>query len=81
MARVRLFKFKNVIMQDARWIYRLKSYKKALKQLSNAVALKRQRTLSILEEQGVIQSFEFTHELTWKFSLEQKMQSIYEQER
>ena len=81
MARARLFKFKDVIMQDAHWIYRLKSYKKALKQLSNAVALKRQRTLSILEEQGVIQSFEFTHQLAWKFSLEQKMQSIYEQER
>lgn len=53
-------------MHEARWTYRLKSFKKALIQLSKAVALSKQRKLSLLEEQGTIQAFEFTHELAWK---------------
>lgn len=51
--------------QDIRWQQRFSHYQKALLQLSNAVDLSRQRPLSELEEQGLIQSFEYTHELAW----------------
>ena len=51
--------------QTARWVQRLDNYSKALTQLNTAVALSRQRTLSDLEKQGLIQAFEFTHELAW----------------
>ena len=51
--------------QDIRWIQRLDSYSKALALLERAVALARQRELSELEQQGLIQGFEFTHELAW----------------
>jgi nucleotidyltransferase substrate binding protein (TIGR01987 family) len=48
-----------------RWIQRLDNFKRALKQLTEAVQLNQQRPLSSLEKQGVIQSFEFTHEVAW----------------
>ena len=51
--------------QDIRWQQRLQNYDKALLQLEDAVRLSRQRTLSTLEKQGLIQGFEFTHELAW----------------
>ncbi|WP_119394714.1 nucleotidyltransferase substrate binding protein [Salinibius halmophilus] len=51
--------------EDIRWLQRFSNYKKALAQLSNAVALKQTRDLSDLETQGLIQAFEFTHELAW----------------
>lgn len=41
------------------------NYSKALEQLDNAVAISQQRPLSDLEKQGLIQAFEFTHELAW----------------
>lgn len=41
------------------------NYSKALEQLGNAVAISQQRPLSDLEKQGLIQAFEFTHELAW----------------
>ena len=50
---------------DIRWQQRLQSYQKALKRLQFAVELSRQRSLSDLEQQGLIQAFEFTHELAW----------------
>jgi len=50
---------------DVRWKQRFQNYQKALAQLKSAVALSRQRELSELEEQGLIQAFEFTHELAW----------------
>jgi len=53
-------------VQDIRWIQRFNNYKKALKQLQDAVELMKERELSILEKQGVIQAFEYTHELAWK---------------
>jgi nucleotidyltransferase substrate binding protein (TIGR01987 family) len=51
---------------DVRWIQRLNNYQIALKRLLNAVQLSHIRPLSELEEQGLIQAFEFTHELSWK---------------
>ncbi|WP_320176128.1 nucleotidyltransferase substrate binding protein [Maridesulfovibrio sp.] len=51
--------------QDVRWKQRFSNYLKALDRLSNAVELAEARGLSDLEEQGMIQGFEFTHELAW----------------
>lgn len=51
--------------QDIRWEQRLDNYSSALEQLTQAVELARQRPLSDLEKQGLIQAFEFTHELAW----------------
>ncbi len=48
-----------------RWQQRLANFSKALRQLENAVNLSNKRPLSDLEEQGLIQAFEFTHELAW----------------
>ncbi len=50
---------------DIRWQQRHSNYKRALTQLGDAVELARQRNLSDLEKQGLIQAFEFTHELAW----------------
>lgn len=50
---------------DIRWQQRLANYQKALRQLEDAVALRQTRALSSLEQQGLIQAFEFTHELAW----------------
>ena len=41
------------------------NFSMALSQLSKAVELAGQRPLSDLEQQGLIQAFEFTHELAW----------------
>ncbi len=51
--------------QDIRWHQRLDSFMQALSTLRDAVNLARSRTLSELEQQGLIQAFEFTHELAW----------------
>jgi nucleotidyltransferase substrate binding protein (TIGR01987 family) len=51
--------------EDIRWIQRFNHFVKGLSQLKEAVELARQRPLSKLEEQGLIQAFEFTHELAW----------------
>jgi len=51
--------------QDIRWKQRLANYSRALLQLEKAVDMARQKILSELEKQGVIQVFEFTHELAW----------------
>ncbi len=50
---------------DIRWQQRFANYKQALASLDAAVALSRQRPLTDLEQQGLIQAFEFTHELAW----------------
>lgn len=52
--------------RDIRWMQRFNSYKKALKQLEEAVKLMGKRELTNLEKQGTIQAFEYTHELGWK---------------
>lgn len=51
--------------QDIRWHQRLSNYDKALSQLNKAVDIAKERGLTDLERQGLIQSFEFTHELAW----------------
>lgn len=51
---------------DIRWKQRFQNYKKALSCLNSAVELAKTRELSDLEKQGLVQSFEFTHELSWK---------------
>ncbi len=51
--------------EDIRWIHRFNHFVKALSQLKEAVTLAQQRPLSKLEEQGLIQAFEYTHELAW----------------
>lgn len=51
--------------EDIRWHQRLGNYEKALSQLNKAANLSKERELSELEMQGLIQSFEFTHELAW----------------
>lgn len=50
---------------DIRWIQRLNHFEKALRQLTQATTLAKQRPLSDLEKQGLVQAFEFTHELAW----------------
>lgn len=50
---------------DIRWKQRFANYKKALRQLRSAVLLSQERELSELEQQGLIQGFEFVHELAW----------------
>ncbi|MSP53652.1 MAG: nucleotidyltransferase [Gammaproteobacteria bacterium] len=51
--------------EDIRWQQRLNNLNSALLQLQSAVNLAKERELSLLEQQGIIQAFEFTHELAW----------------
>jgi len=50
---------------DIRWKQRFDNFVRALDTLEEAVRLASQRPLSDLEQQGLIQEFEFTHELAW----------------
>jgi len=67
--------------KDIRWIQRFNHFAKALSQLKEAVELAQKRQLSKLEEQGLIQAFEFTHELAWNtlkdFLEERGVQDLY----
>ena len=54
-----------VAEQDVRWKQRFANYKNAYQTLVEAVALAQTRSLTNLENQGLIQSFEYTHELAW----------------
>ncbi len=51
--------------EDIRWKQRFGNFNRALRQLTLAVELGQQREFTDLEKQGVIQGFEFTHELAW----------------
>ena len=51
--------------EDIRWQQRFDNYERALAQLTAAVELSRQRPLSSLEKQGLVQGFEMVHELAW----------------
>src|SRR5437763_6663176 len=50
---------------DVRWRQRFANFKQALAQLLATAELARTRKLSKLEQQGLIQAFEFTHEMAW----------------
>ena len=50
---------------DIRWVQRFDNFIRALATLRRAVALSEARGLTELEQQGLIQGFEFTHELAW----------------
>jgi nucleotidyltransferase substrate binding protein (TIGR01987 family) len=67
--------------EDIRWIQRFANFTKALSQLREAVDLAQERELTKLEEQGLIQSFEYTHELAWNtlkdFLEERGVQKMY----
>lgn len=51
--------------QDIRWQQRFNNFLKAFSLLEKAVLQHNEKGLSELEEQGLIQRFEFTHELAW----------------
>ena len=51
--------------KDIRWQQRFANFKLALSELTAAVQLAKKRPLSNLEEQGLIQSFEYNYELAW----------------
>ncbi len=51
--------------KDIRWKQRFDNFQRAMHQLTSAIRLMEQRPLSDLEQQGLIQGFEFTHELAW----------------
>jgi len=53
------------MVDDVRWKQRFENFQRALNQLSAAVRLSETRPLTDLEKQGLIQGFEFTHELAW----------------
>ncbi len=59
------FRGKPMSQSDIRWTQRLQNYRRALARLVAAVELSNQRPLSDLEQQGLVQAFEFTHELAW----------------
>ena len=67
--------------QDMHWIQRAKHFDKAFSLLEEAVELARQRPLSKLEAQGLIQGFEYTHELAWNtlkdFLEDRGVQALY----
>ena len=54
------------MMQDLRWQQRFENFSKAFASFKKGVDLSNERVLSDLEEQGLIQAFEFTFELAWK---------------
>lgn len=53
------------MMQDIRWQQRFNNFTRAFQTLTEATELAQTRELTKLEQQGLIQSFEFTHELAW----------------
>lgn len=50
---------------DIRWKQRFDNYSKAFGELKESLELANDRPLTKLEKQGVIQGFEYTHELAW----------------
>ena len=51
--------------QDSRWKQRFQNFLKAFALLEEAVKIYHEKGLNDLEEHGLIQRFEFTHELAW----------------
>ena len=48
-----------------RWEQRFENFNRALSQLKVGIILMNERQLTMLEEQGLIQAFEYNHELAW----------------
>lgn len=67
--------------RDIPWVNQLRYYALALSQLADAVVLAKQQQLTPLEKQGMIHSFENTHELSWKllrnYLKDQDIQKLY----
>ena len=60
-----------MVQQDIRWIQRFSNYRKALAKLSQAMAIMSEQLafndgVDELLQEGMIQRFEYTHELAWK---------------
>lgn len=60
-----------MVQQDIRWQHRFSNYRKALAKLTQAVELlseqvERDEAVDELLQEGLIQRFEYTHELAWK---------------
>ena len=51
--------------KDVRWQQRFANFKKAFAQLTEAIENNGENPIDIIKE-GIIQRFEFTHELAWK---------------
>lgn len=51
--------------KDVRWHQRLANFTLALSELTNAMNIVKKRKLTRLEEQGLIQAFEYNYELAW----------------
>ena len=51
--------------QDIRWKQRFQNFESALSQLEDGIAYYNTNPVNIVKE-GVVQRFEFTHELAWK---------------
>jgi hypothetical protein len=51
--------------QDIRWHQRVNNFNLALQELTVGVELSNQRALSKLEDQGLIQAFEYNYEFAW----------------
>lgn len=49
--------------EDIRWKQRFANYRSAYQELAEGVNIARTRSLTRLEKQGIIQGFEYTHEL------------------
>jgi nucleotidyltransferase substrate binding protein (TIGR01987 family) len=67
--------------EDIRWIQRFHNYRKALARLNEALELNEERGLTDLEQQGLIQGFEFTFEMAWKTLRDFIVDKGYEGER
>lgn len=52
-------------MPDVRWKQRFDTYRKAYSELQEGIELANRRVLTKLEQQGLIQGFEYTPELAW----------------
>lgn len=68
-------------MENIRWKQRFSNFRKAFAELKEGVFLAKERSLSKLEEQGLIQGFEYTYELAWNtlkdFLQDQGSQNIF----